>query len=242
MLFVDLDVIRRRVANAIITAPKTAAADMLPWTDIDTVLLDMDGTLLDLHYDNTLWNQALPERYAAARSLSVAAARQTLFARMASVRHTLQFYCLDYWQDATGIDLDQLHDDFAHLVSYRPGTQDFLRTIRRRGLTSVIVTNAHRGSLRVKDAMTQLTAAVDATVSCHDYGYPKEDRRFWEALAGAHPFDPTRTLLVDDNTFVLDAARSFGVAHLVCVARPDSQRPPRNEVDWTTIDALTELL
>ena len=30
---------------------------MLPlaWRDIDTVLLDMDGTLLDLHYDNHFW-------------------------------------------------------------------------------------------------------------------------------------------------------------------------------------------
>ena len=36
---------------------------MIDWDRIDTVLLDMDGTLLDLHYDNTLWNELLPARY-----------------------------------------------------------------------------------------------------------------------------------------------------------------------------------
>ena len=34
---------------------------MIDWTSIDTVLLDMDGTLLDLHYDNAFgfvkWEQ-----------------------------------------------------------------------------------------------------------------------------------------------------------------------------------------
>ncbi|MEC8348362.1 MAG: haloacid dehalogenase, partial [Pseudomonadota bacterium] len=29
----------------------------LDWQNIDTVLLDVDGTLLDLHYDNFVWDQ-----------------------------------------------------------------------------------------------------------------------------------------------------------------------------------------
>ncbi|HNG60363.1 MAG TPA: haloacid dehalogenase, partial [Cellvibrionaceae bacterium] len=38
---------------------------MIPWQAIDTLLLDMDGTLLDLHYDNYFWLEYLPRAFAA---------------------------------------------------------------------------------------------------------------------------------------------------------------------------------
>ena len=37
---------------------------LLPWSGIDTILLDMDGTLLDLHYDNHFWQVYVPEKFA----------------------------------------------------------------------------------------------------------------------------------------------------------------------------------
>ena len=46
----------------------------LPWSDIDTVLLDMDGTLLDLHFDNHFWLEHLPQRYAELHGVSRAMA------------------------------------------------------------------------------------------------------------------------------------------------------------------------
>ena len=36
---------------------------MIDWDSIDTVLLDMDGTLLDLHFDNYFWTEHLPDIY-----------------------------------------------------------------------------------------------------------------------------------------------------------------------------------
>jgi putative hydrolase of the HAD superfamily len=43
---------------------------LVPWQNIDTVLLDMDGTLLDLNYDNQIFGHLLPAAYAkATRSL-----------------------------------------------------------------------------------------------------------------------------------------------------------------------------
>ncbi|NLD01354.1 MAG: haloacid dehalogenase, partial [Gammaproteobacteria bacterium] len=46
----------------------------LPWAHIDTVLLDMDGTLLDLHFDNFFWLKYLPQCYAEKNNLSLAQA------------------------------------------------------------------------------------------------------------------------------------------------------------------------
>ena len=41
---------------------------MIDWSRIDTVLLDMDGTLIDLRFDNHLWNVVVPDRCANRRA------------------------------------------------------------------------------------------------------------------------------------------------------------------------------
>ena len=43
---------------------------MIDWSCIDTVLLDMDGTLLDLHFDNFFWSEHLPRTYALRHQIS----------------------------------------------------------------------------------------------------------------------------------------------------------------------------
>ncbi len=37
---------------------------MIVWDEINTVLMDMDGTLLDLYFDNHFWQELIPLRYA----------------------------------------------------------------------------------------------------------------------------------------------------------------------------------
>ena len=40
------------------------------WMRVETVLLDLDGTLLDLAFDNYFWRERVPAAYAAARAIS----------------------------------------------------------------------------------------------------------------------------------------------------------------------------
>lgn len=215
---------------------------MISWHEIDTVLLDMDGTLLDLHYDNTLWNHLLPERFGAARQIAPETARAELFAHMHATRGQLAFYCLDYWRDFTGLDVVALHHELTALIRYRPGAEAFLDWLRATGRRSLLVTNAHRDSLRVKDLHSGVTRRLDADISCHDYGSPKESQAFWETLIAEHPFDPARTLFIDDNDAVLAAARQFGIRHLLTVTQPDSARPHRQDLGYLAFNDFAELL
>jgi putative hydrolase of the HAD superfamily len=208
---------------------------MIDWSEVDTVLLDMDGTLLDLEFDNVLWNHRLPERFAAERSISIEDAREHLFSHMRTTRARLEFYCIDYWTRFTALDIVALHRELDHLIRYRPHAQTFLRAARRAGKRLVLVTNAHRASLDVKDARTGLVAALHRAISSHDLDAPKESLEFWSRLAAVEPFDPARTLFVDDNADVLDAAVEFGIRHLRTVAQPDSARPVRTNLRHTPI-------
>lgn len=48
----------------------------IDWAQINTVLLDMDGTLLDLHFDNTFWLYTIPQHYASRNQLSLQEANE----------------------------------------------------------------------------------------------------------------------------------------------------------------------
>ena len=50
----------------------------LDWHTIDTVLLDMDGTLLDLYYDNHFWREHVPMRFAEKQKISLDQAKQLI--------------------------------------------------------------------------------------------------------------------------------------------------------------------
>lgn len=219
----------------------------LPWDQIDTVLLDMDGTLLDLCYDNHVWNQMLPERLTQARHAQVtpelvAATAAELLAHMQTMLGTIRFYSLDYWAAHTKLDLIALHQEFSHLVRYRPSAEAFLTRLGEHNIQRVLATNAHRDSLDIKHQRSGINDRVDASVSSHDYGHPKEAQPFWQALQEAIGFDCARTLFIDDNDAVLRSAEQFGIAHLRMVSQPDSARPDRADLNFPAFNDFAEIM
>ncbi len=216
---------------------------MIDWTDIDSVLLDMDGTLLDLRFDTHFWLEHVPLRYGEARGLSLEDARAELLPRIRRLEGTLQWYCLDHWSRELGLDIAALKGEVAHLIATRPQARAFLRACRRAGKRPVLVTNAHRRSLELKLERTGLGPALDAVVCAHDLGVPKEQPAFWGRLQRREPFEPGRTLLIDDNLAVLRAARRFGIAHLLTIRRPDSRAPARPPAgEFPALESFAEIM
>jgi 5'-nucleotidase len=215
---------------------------VIDWNRIDTVLFDMDGTLLDLHYDNHVWNTLLPAHYAAAHGLTLADANTRLLDHMREIFGSLDFYCLRYWATHTRLDIMAPHREATHLIHWRPSAREFVRAIRKAGKKTLLVTNAHRDSLAIKNAHCGIVDELDVVVSSHDFGAPKESRGFWDALITHHPFDPARTLFIDDNAHVLDAAVKFGLAHVATIAQPDSDRPARSNLVHPVIDDFARFM
>ena len=217
-------------------------ATPLPWDQIDTVLLDMDGTLLDLRFDNWFWQEHLPTVYAAAHQLEPEAALALLMPRFAAARGRLDWYCIDYWSRELGLDIPAIKRGVREQVAWIPGAEAFLVRLRALGKRRVLVTNAHPETLAIKDEHVDLIGHLDAVYSTHPFGAPKEDPAFWPRLAAAAPFDPARTLFVDDSLPVLAAAHDYGIAWLRAIRRPDSGRPARDTAGFVGVDSVAELL
>ncbi len=202
---------------------------MIDWTRIDTVFLDMDGTLLDLHFDNHFWLEHVPMRYAESRSMGLEQARSELMQRYSSVEGTLEWYCVDRWSRELGLDIALLKEEVDHLIAVHPHVMDFLEALARTGKRRVLVTNAHQKSIALKMRHTRLEGHLERIICSHKLGVAKEDPLFWNRLYAIEPFDRERTLFVDDSISVLETARAYGFRHLLTILKPDSRQDSKAE-------------
>lgn len=214
----------------------------LPWHQIDTVLLDMDGTLLDLHFDNHFWLKHLPQRYAEHHGISLALAEAELLPLFRQHAGTLNWYCTDFWSRELKLSIRELKREVADLIALRADAELFLRALREAGKRVVLITNAHRDSLSLKMERVELAPWFERLISPHDYGFPKENQQFWFALRQDVGFDPARSLFIDDSLPILRSAGQFGVAHLLAVRQPDSQAGPKDTEEFDAVEDYQELL
>lgn len=214
----------------------------LAWSTIDTVLLDMDGTLLDLHYDNHFWLEHLPQRYAQLHGISVAMAQLELEPLFRENAGKLNWYCLDFWTRELNIPVRELKLETAELIALRPDADTFLAALKRAGKQVIMITNAHRDSLSLKLERIELAPYFERLISSHDYGYPKESPQFWDALQADIGFDPTRSLFIDDTLPILRSARAYGVQHLLAVREPDSRKGAKDTEGFDAVDDYRELI
>lgn len=215
---------------------------MPDFNQIDTVLLDMDGTLLDLHFDNQFWMTLVPQRYAQKHNMPLEQAKQHVLAQYQKVYGQLQWYCVDYWQQQLDLPITELKQELKHLITIRDDVPPFLEALRNAGKQVILVTNAHPASLSLKVEQTNLDQLMDQLISTHQFGVSKEDLSLWQQLREYLGYDPARTLFVDDNIHLLYVAQESGIAQVLGVKNPDSKKPMNEITEFEGISDFTTLI
>lgn len=214
----------------------------LLWESVETVLLDMDGTLLDLHFDNHFWLRHVPLCYAEKHGLSQEEANKLLMGRFSEVRGSLNWYCVDFWSRELSLDIEQLKHDTAEKISIRPEVIDFLSWLNEKNKRVVLVTNAHPASLSLKMDKTNLHVHFDKIINAHDIGMAKEHAGFWEKLQAYETYNKQRTMLIDDNLEVLECASQYGIQHCYGILQPDSQGGSISSDRFIALESFKEIL
>lgn len=215
--------------------------DLLSRSELRFVLLDMDGTLLDLYFDDYFWGRLLPEKYAAKHGQTVARATDELTARYRHQRGTLNWADVDFWSGELDLDIPALKEQIKHLVAVHPYVEVFLKKLKSYGKKVFLVTDAHYKVLDLKMQQTRLGRYFEACITSFELGHPKEDLRFWQKLQEKLAFDKENTLFIDDTERVLKTARQFGIKYVVYKTKANSQKEPSVSKEFPTISDFREL-
>ncbi len=215
---------------------------MLDWQQIDTVFLDMDGTLLDLYFDNHFWLEYVPKVYADKNGLSSDESHRIMKEKYERVVGTMDWYCVDYWSRELDLDIEAMKRETAHFIDIHPYAKEFLEKLHHSDKQTWLVTNAHHKSLWLKMEVTALEGYFDDIICSHDYKVPKEDPTFWERLKVEKPYIPARTLLVEDSLSVLNSAKQYGIGHLLAITKPDSKQEVRQVTDYPSTQDFSRII
>ena len=215
---------------------------MIPWHEIDTIMFDMDGTLLDLHFDNYFWLTFIPQIYSQTHGIDEQAAYNLVMEKNQAVRGKLEWYCLDYWEQELQLDVKGLKSQIKHKICIRPNVEALLQELHLEKKRVLLITNAHPASLTLKMEHSGIANYFHERISSHSLQLAKEHHGFWEALKEIEPYDPARTILFDDSLPVLRQAQREGIRHLFAIRQPDSQRPELEAEDFPQVEDFFHVL
>ena len=213
----------------------------LDWNAIETVFLDMDGTLLDLHFDNHFWLEHMPIQYANKHNIPLEQAKARLAKVTQEKEGTLDWYCLDYWEKTLDMDIVGLKHQVSDKIAVRDNVEKLLLYIKQQDCRIVLLTNAHHKTVTLKFGYTPIESYFDNVITSHDIGMAKEEDGFWDKLHETEHFDAKHSLFIDDNLSVLAAAEQHGIEHLLAIHQPDSQQPPKDTQHYTAIECFSQL-
>lgn len=215
---------------------------MIPFNEIKTVLLDMDGTILDKYYDDYFWEVYVPQKYAEKEHISLEDARRILFSMYKAEEGTLNWTDVYFWSRKTGLNILQLKKEVAYLINPHPDAEDFLKFISSDGKKVYLVTNAHNSVMELKLKKTGFNKYFHGVFTSFDIGYPKEKLEFWERLKEKVFFEPEYSIFIDDTEEILHTAKLSGIKFPILRAVSSSRSIPKKSENFLTIMKFQEII
>ena len=200
--------------------------------DIECLLIDMDGVILDNAYDNDFWQNQIPEVIADSKGIGFDDAKRLAIQIFNYKKNTKDWYDVDYWSNMLDIDIEaqkRSEKSFSRISLY-DGVIDTLNVLKNK-TKMILITNAHRKTLNIKLEKYNLTPYFDEMVCAHELHYVKEDIQLWYMLRSKYRLDYEKTLLVEDTINNINVGLSAGISGAIYVG----------DEKFTVSDKITKL-
>ena len=214
----------------------------LDWNQIDTILLDLDGTILDLNFDLEFWLEYVPKVYSKKNNINFQTAKEIIISKINSQEGRLAWYCLDYWEKQLELDIMKLKTDISHLIQVHDHALTFLQRAKDNNKRIYLVTNAHRKGIKLKMKMSRIEGFFDEIISSHDFGVPKQQQQFWKELDKKIDFNKERSIFFDDSLDVLEAAAKFNIKNVIAISKPSTKIAKKNVPGYRNIENFCEVI
>ena len=200
--------------------------------DIECLLIDMDGVILDNAYDNDFWQNQIPEVIADSKGIAFDDAKRLAIQIFNYKKNTKDWYDVDYWSNMLNIDIEaqkRSEKSFSRISLY-DGVIDTLSVLKNK-TKMILITNAHRKTLNIKLEKYNLNPYFDEMVCAHELNYVKEDIQLWYMLRSKYRLDYEKTLLVEDTINNINVGLSAGISGAIYVG----------DEKFTVSDKITKL-
>jgi HAD superfamily hydrolase (TIGR01549 family) len=207
--------------------------------DAHLVSLDMDGTITDTSFVDSVWLEGIPRLFAAKNSLSFEQAKKDVKTEYDKVgRERLEWYDLSYWINKFGLNVSPrtvLHD-FEGRITMFPEVPRVLEKLKDKGFRLIIISNARREFVDLELEKTKITHYFEHVFSStSDFGLIKNSARLYKKICTICKIAPNEMVHAgDDRLFDFEVPRSLGISAFYL----DRTRQCKQK---TTIHTLEEL-
>ncbi len=196
------------------------------WDKIDTVLLDMDGTLIDKRHEDDFWGEDVPKAYAKKKGISLETAKQIAYKKYHAIEGTYDWSDVGHWEKEFGVKLWGIKKESVMKMRLHPHTLRFLKFLKKNKKKVYLVTASMPRDLKMKLKHLKMTEYFDKIYTQFDINETKTTKQFWIKLQKVNGYDNDRTLLAEDTEAVTNAAKLAGIRWFIYKSLYSSKKPP----------------
>lgn len=207
--------------------------------DIECLLIDMDGVVLDNTYDNNFWQNQIPSVLSKKKNISFDDAKRLAIQIFNFKKNTKDWYDLDYWSNMLGIDIEaeKRSDESLSRIRLYDNVVDTLSELKKH-TRLILITNAHRKTLNIKLEKFNIEPYFHEMICAHELYYVKEDLQLWYMLRSKYKLNFDRTVLVEDTINNINVALSAGISSAIYVGVEEFKQSDK----ILKLDSINQLL
>jgi len=177
---------------------------------------DLDGTITDISFANSVWLEGIPRRYALKNDVSYEVAKRKVMTEYGKVgRERLEWYDLSYWIEKLGLGIspEGVLSSFQHRIKVFSDVLEALEESRDEGFRLIIVTNARREFVDLELEKTNILHYFEHVFSStSDFGLVKNTIRPYRRVCSICNVFPDEVIHVgDDERFDFDVPNRLGI-------------------------------
>jgi len=173
--------------------------------NIRVVSFDMDGTITDLSFVDSVWLEGIPRLYAVKNGVSFEDARTYVKREYEKVgRERLEWYDLNYWTENFGLAISPVDvlSYFQHRIKLFPEVNEVLEELKDKGFRLIVVTNARREFVNLELKKTKIGHYFERVFSStSDFGLIKKKVNLYKKVCSIIGISPSEMVHVGDDRF-----------------------------------------
>ncbi len=181
------------------------------------VSFDLDGTLTDMAFVDSVWLEGVPKLFARKHKVSFADARRMIKEEYDRVgKERLEWYDLNYWLRKFDLDATpkQVLNSFVERIRIFEDVPGTLRKLKNDGERLIVITNAHREFVDLELDHTGIKSYFEHVFSStSDYSLTKNGTTVYEKVCAACGVLPNQMVHIgDDPNFDFEVPRRIGIS------------------------------